>query len=552
MLKEFIDLDRKLADLDFKVFFEKSEKLIKLTKEANSLNSKLMKTLTIDGVKNINKSGHSKVFITSLFNFLKSENLARSEKIQFLNGLEILIVQLAIDNELLEEAKFFNSFLHSRDLDKHKNFIDTILATKSYGKLINLIKISDNIHFENSQIIRTLFTSGCRDVKIFKDLVFQFGYSINDIGVISESSSRGSLSHLVCASFEVQSFFKDFTDVFAHIINLETDFLLRDGNRINIIKMITLNNSISPIERVNRLNALLSLDLIPPPMLLDVINFIMERTVFIDSVNTNIFNTLFTNKVFNSNSSHKQIVIERLINLDFSPQINQFRLENLRKNDPVYVIYELLHRLSSQLIAVDNLYLLSLWLDKSLNLQFNIGFLDYLVSVLSDDELSKFKVNQSVDNVIKKALSKRGIEQKEKSIKFIVGNVINNVSNKGVIQSSVFNTTSSVNPSMFSINNELLSKISEKNIIALVSSIKDNLDSFRVIYASKTPSPEYHYFNEEVPTQINLLLDGYIKNRGFGTIAQQTAQVKKIIQDLTNIEVKTFEIIEILLIETTS
>lgn len=515
-------LDEILSSNDFNKFKNYSFDVFVNYKKFSSLYNGLLKSVSVDYIKSLNNEESIKGYVSSVYDIVSSEILTRQEKKLFLNGCENYLIQAALSVDLFIEATLFNSFKIDRDIYVFKQFIYSMLKKNKLESILTLLSFSENINFENSLILRISFMAGVRDINFYNTIVNLYNLDINEIGPMFNSSAQGSFSQLVFATFENNNFINEFIKYYKGRVNLENYFITKSTKKISSIDMIIHNNDISVSDRLLRLELLLDHNLLNDELLCKIIDYLFNPDIFLSNFENNVFFTMFTSNIFNSEPSYKNIVISKLIQLDFNDLINKVRLSNAVL-EPVTYVFELLAQSSSQLVMPNYDLHISNWLEQS-------------KSKRAPDSLIKsiFLVSQvKIDTFIRKDASLPNYV-----IEYFNPNIKKANFNLNIIQSEIKKPDSE-------INLKSLENITEENIKQLILSINELRENFLSITTPENKND--FYIRYTLPENVNNIISSILSFKGM-SIQEQLTNLKSLAETLKGYEGRILENLDELVI----
>lgn len=541
------------TNINYDNYFSNATKIVESTKKYNDLYAKLFKSLNSDFINSIEKSKIND-FLSNLVLFLKSDTLLLSEKKLFLNGSEIFLIKMALDISDIESAKYINTLRPNRSLSVFKSYIYECAREGKTNKILQLIDLCSDIHFDEDLLLRIIFVAGVRNVEFYNTLTNKYGYSINKVGKLFESEAIGSVSQIMIASPLANNFFNDFVSQFHNTIDLSNPYISKSGQKINSLNLLFLNKSIDVSEKISRIDFLMNNNIIKESELSDILNFLFDYEILSSNWKTQIYTTLFTYGIFNSTQKFRDMVFELCVKSSFSNKYLEDRSQLSKTVNPLIAILQTMLNASSQLFHTDTVKPINYWIELSKSSAYNLELLSYFRSIDTGLDVSKIITN-NINPDIMLALDINKTE-KGKGIKFIVEAVTSNIKQIAVTKSiktkvsTLLDSESSVPLIVKSVfSQSIIDKIKEKNILNILESIMDIHSQYLVLMEQSKSLESNKYVSITIPEKCNLICQKFLLNQNNGTIKEQFTTLNECLSSLKALESELFDLLDSLVLE---
>jgi hypothetical protein len=144
-----------------------------------------------------NKTG---LFLEELNHFLDSKEFSDGEKNTFLNSHHNTLIEESLKINRFDIAKKINNYRANKDIKYLYKLLQKKAGEENYEAVEQILSLSTNVTAGNSEVLRTLFSNGCRDLDFYKKIISTYEFDINAVGGTPGLEGKHSFSHLVAYS----------------------------------------------------------------------------------------------------------------------------------------------------------------------------------------------------------------------------------------------------------------------------------------------------------------------------------------------------------------
>jgi hypothetical protein len=534
---------------EFKEMFELAAHRQLVIQENTLLMGQFFSLLNLEALKELAKKEQVGQFLDALIPFLeKNQNFTRIEKKKFLNGCENILFLHAVMLGKKEYVEYLNTFRVDKSLHVNRNFLANRITEQNYSAIELLLEHSENVTYESSKVIKTLYVSLCRDYELFKRLIAKHGFDINGYGEMGLSENfKGSFLHALAlmADSESNKFFADFIKDYGSQIDFNLNFTdsVR-GLEINILDVIINNDKLDSSEKMTRINAMLTYGSLSEEHLAHLSKILINDKIISRYHSDTIYDALFAHQNFNSPTFDRENVLNKILELDNSEEFAYLRRASNYTVNPTTIMLEKFYRFSSP-IQITKEHPFALWIKSNEN---NEKFsVDTLASLLKHykQELNEIGLgNLKMPVKMAQMLMQIGLDINKKGIMAKMFPKENNVKDRTLTNSAnkkvepiILPSKQATETNSGAFNKALFLKVTDSEVSKYIDAIVVQANQILVIAGDK--SQEQQYVKVNLPKLVNTTVENYLK---FLNDNPEQAKKNAVIQ-LKMLHKKTFELL---------
>lgn len=553
--KEQQKLETELFDENkFNDMFELAAHRQLLIQENTLLLNNFFKMLNLETLKELSEKEKMGEFIDTLMLFLeKDEQFSKTDKKRFLNGCENILFLHALMLGKKNCAKFLNQYRIDKSLHANRNFLINRINEQNYDIVESLLEYSDNVTYESSKVLKTIYVSLCRDYAFIKRLISKFNFDINAYGNLGLNDSfKGSFLHAISlmSDPEANVFFINFIKEYGSKIDFDVSFTdSQRGVDVNVLDLIINNDKLAPSEKMSRLTTILSFGELTEKQISRLSGILITEAILARYYNHPIYDALFAHQNFNSVSFSREDILNEILLIDRLESFEKIRIESNNTINPTSILLDKFFKFSSPTNLTKS-HPFILWIQgknkgnanpESFSSNTLISLIKHYKNELNDLNLGELKMPTKMSVFLRQA----GIDIPEK--KGIISKMFNqekvqkekkdmpNFETKKVEPIKEIKNNSPIKS--LSFNKSLFLKVKDSEITKFVNLIVLQGEQFLKI--SKDKGQDYQYITIKLPKFLNTTIENYFK---FSAEKPVEAKKNTLIQ-LKMIEKKSFDLL---------
>jgi hypothetical protein len=484
-------------------------------KEALSSFYQLMENATITKMVKDNTIDD---FFTALSSFLDNRSFTDSEKTNFFNGCQNILIKVALNAARFDILKKINVYRETKDITPFCKYIAGKAEKTNLEAIEQLLDISTGVTRNNSEILRIIFNSGVRNYDFLSKLIKKYNWDINGVGTTLEEQYKTSFTHMLArtdGTMGTQIFYKFIKDV-NNTINFDIETINEYKSKLNLFEVI-FGSNLNKVERLDRIHAILEYCNISVKHI-GYLNDILINKIeyYSEYYDHKVYDALFAHESFNSDFFDREAILNKIVKNDTHKAIIGLRGNNNTVN-PTNIMLTKMFKYSKP-AAFMNKHPFITWIEGQ-NENFCKDTLRSLVNHYGDDLLNLELRNIRVDYHVRNAFEELGFiypknpswkvmwsrDNEKKKMRLIrIGQ--DQIKEETIIEEKQENIKPVINN--FSIT--LIEQVKDVDIKKLIESVHFNYQQYHTLGRNRMMDDNVHYMTELLPKFLKTTIDNYL------------------------------------------
>jgi hypothetical protein len=493
-------------------------------------------------------------FVHDLGTLLKKQTIfSKPELISVLQNTNDWLLIHSIIFKQYDNVPVFKELAKSLSLKDVASYHPQIVKTGDLELIQTFYNTFNDLNYNNSEILRSYLDNNVYDYSFINDTIKKYNLDINAVGNIGHQNfspdGQAAFIHEVYGTpgSQATEFLKKFIVDYGQSINFDitesysgnkATGLNYTSRNLNVLELVQQSTKLTIEEKLERLNYTLQYGKLTEKHIAQISNFLLSENVIINNYDHEVFDSLFKNTTFNSESVDRASILNKIFEVDGKISMYHARVATNNAVNPTTTLLKKFFDSANPSIHYQVHPFLA-WSHLQ-QIEFSDATLPFMFKKYSSD-IAKFTSDDFTTYVpkhVQKKLKALGI-----SVPETLGWFKKMFGSKEAELSPVVVTNNIPEPIQTVIalefDNDLFKKVKDQDIQKYISSIQLNAEQYSIVFNKNIVYESEHYMKNILPKFLNKTVENYLH---FSTMDEVEAKDNVLVQ-LKLLNKKTFEVL---------